>query len=149
MVLLITIGVFSSCKKAEDYDAVKQMAIDDALITEFISKNSIPAIKHESGVYYQIISPGSGNTSYTGNSQVTVSYEGRFLSGTVFQKAAPTNPFYLGQLIPGWQIGIPLIQKGGKIRLIIPSPLAYQNQANNGIPENSILDFTIELINVQ
>ena len=43
---------------------------------------------------------------------------------------------------------IPLIQKGGKIRLLIPSGYAYGSQAQTQIPGNSILDFTIELIDV-
>jgi FKBP-type peptidyl-prolyl cis-trans isomerase FkpA len=52
-------------------------------------------------------------------------------------------------LIIGWQIGIPYIQKGGKIRLLIPSYYGYGNRAAGSIPANSILDFTITLSNVQ
>ncbi len=147
LVLFLALGAFSSCKK-EDYEPEKQLAIDDALIKDFIAKNSIVAVKHSSGIYYQIIAPGTGNVNYTGSTQVTVNYEGKLLSGSVFDKN-PSASFSLGALIPGWQIGIPLIQKGGKIRLLIPSTLAYMNQARVGIPENSVLDFTIELINAQ
>ncbi len=148
VVLLLVVGAFSSCKK-EDYEPEKQLAIDDALIKEFIAKNSIVAIKHSSGIYYQIIAPGSGIFNYTGSTQVTVNYEGRLLNGSVFDKSTTAATFSLGALIPGWQIGIPLIKKGGKIRLLIPSTLAYMNQARVGIPENSVLDFTVELINAQ
>ncbi len=148
LVLFLALGVFSSCKK-EDYDPTKQLAVDDTLIKEFIAKNSIVAIKHNSGVYYQVIAPGAGSVTYTGATQVKVNYEGRLLSGSVFDKSTSAVTFSLGALIPGWQIGIPLIQKGGKIRLLIPSTLAYMNQARVGIPENSVLDFTIELIDAQ
>jgi len=148
LVLFLALGAFSSCKK-EEYEPEKQLAVDDALIKDFIAKNSIVAIKHSSGVYYQIISPGTGSLSYTGATQVTVNYEGKLLSGSVFDKSSSAVTFSLGGLIPGWQIGIPLIQKGGKIRLLIPSTLAYMNQSRVGIPENSVLDFTIELINAQ
>ena len=148
LVLLLAVGAFSSCKK-ENYDPEKQLAVDDALIKDFIAKNSIVAIKHSSGVYYQIITPGAGNVNYTGATQVTVNYEGRLLNGSVFDKSTTSATFSLGGLIAGWQIGIPLIQKGGKIRLLIPSTLAYMNQVRTGIPENSVLDFTIDLINAQ
>ncbi|MEJ5993293.1 FKBP-type peptidyl-prolyl cis-trans isomerase [Pedobacter sp. Du54] len=148
LVLFLALGAFSSCKK-EEYDQEKQLAVDDALIKDFIAKNSIVAVKHSSGVYYQIIAPGSGNISYSGATQVTVNYEGKLLNGSVFDKSTSAVTFSLGALIPGWQIGIPLIQKGGKIRLLIPSTLAYMNQSRVGIPENSVLDFTIELINAQ
>lgn len=147
IVLFLAVGAFSSCKK-EDYEPEKQLAVDDALIKDFIAKNSIVAIKHNSGIYYQIIAPGSGNFNYTGGTQVTVNYEGRLLNGSVFDKNTGAT-FSLGGLIAGWQIGIPLIQRGGKIRLLIPSTLAYMNQARVGIPENSVLDFTIELTNTQ
>ena len=146
--LFLAVGAFSSCKK-ENYDPEKQLAADDVLIKDFIAKSSIVAIKHSKGVYYQIISPGTGSVNYTGATQVTVNYEGRLLNGSVFDKSTTAATFSLGGLIAGWQIGIPLIQKGGKIRLLIPSTLAYMNQVRTGIPENSVLDFTIELTNAQ
>jgi len=148
LVLFLALGAFSSCKK-EDYDPGKQLAVDDSLIKEFIAKNSIVAIKHSSGIYYQIIAPGTGSVTYMPSTKVTVNYEGKLLSGSIFDKSSSAATFSLGDLIPGWQIGIPLIQKGGKIRLLVPSTLAYMNQARVGIPENSVLDFTIELINAQ
>lgn len=146
--LLLIVGVFSACKK-DKYDAEKQAQIDDALIVDFLAKNSIVAIKHSSGLYYQILAPGTGNLTYTTNTNVSVNYEGRLLNGNIFDKSTNTATFSLGGLIQGWQIGIPLIQKGGRIRLIVPSTLAYQNQARGSIPENAVLDFTIDLINAQ
>lgn len=147
--LFLLVGLCSACKK-DKYDAEKQAAIDDALIVDFIAKNSIVAIKHQSGVYYQIISPGSGSTSFSASTNVTVNYQGRLLDGTVFDKSASASTFVLGNLIQGWQIGIPLIQKGGRIRLIIPSTLAYKNESpGSSIPKNAVLDFTIDLINAQ
>ena len=147
--LLFRVSVFASCKK-DVFNAEEQMKIDDKLIVDFVAKNSIPAIKHSSGLYYQILTPGTGNFTFTGAARVSVNYEGKLLNGKVFDKSNSTVTFNLGNLIRGWQIGIPLIQKGGKIRLIIPSNLAYQNTSpSSAIPPNSVLDFTIELINVQ
>ena len=147
--LFLFVGVFSSCKK-DSYDAEEQAKIDDGLIVDFIAKNSIVAVKHSSGLYYQILTPGSGNTSFSSSTNVTVNYEGKLLNGKGFEKSSVPATFSLGGLIQGWQIGIPLIQKGGKIRLIIPSTLAYKNQSPSGaIPANSVLDFTIDLINAQ
>ncbi|MCY1531998.1 putative FKBP-type peptidyl-prolyl cis-trans isomerase FkpA [compost metagenome] len=148
LILFLITGAFSSCKK-EEYNPEKQLAIDDALIKEFITKNSIVAIKHSSGLYYQIITPGNGNANFTNSTQVTVTYEGRLLNGSVFDKNTSGATFSLGNLITGWQYGIPLIQPGGKIRLIIPSTLAYMDQARTGIPANAVLDFTITLINAR
>lgn len=138
--LLVTI-LITACKKEQDPD--KQ-------ITEFIQKNNINAVKHSSGLYYQIIKPGTGSFAYPASTKITIKYEGRLLNGTVIDNGnGVENTFSLAGLIKGWQIGIPLIQKGGEIRLIIPSDLAYGSQTTGPIPANSVLDFTIQLINVQ
>jgi FKBP-type peptidyl-prolyl cis-trans isomerase FkpA len=61
----------------------------------------------------------------------------------------------LGQLIIGWQKGLPLIKSGGSITLFIPPSLGYGNQDirnSSGaviIPANSNLKFTIDLVSVQ
>ncbi len=150
LILFLFVGVITSCKKDKVFDPAEQARIDEGLITAFITKNNIPAIKHTSGLYYQIIAPGTGSTTFTGTSKVTVNYEGKLLNGNVFDKSSSAVTFDLGRLITGWQIGIPLIQKGGKIRLIIPSALAYGTQSpGSAIPANAVLDFNIELTNVQ
>ena len=145
----LVIGV-SSCKKNSSVDPQKQLGIDTNLIKEYLVKNSITATRHSSGVYYKIINPGTGTTVYSLNTSVSALYTGRLLNGTVFD-AATTNPisFRLGGVIAGWQIGVPLIQKGGKIRLFIPSGYGYGDMPAGQIPANSALDFDIELVDVQ
>lgn len=143
--LVVLLG---SCSK-DNFDAEKQAVKDDSLIVDFIAKNNIPATKHASGLYYQIITPGTG-ASVTAASTVSVNYEGKLLNGTTFDKSKEAITFGLTQVIPGWTIGVPLVKVGGTIRLIIPSALAYGNQSPGGaISKNAVLDFTIELINTQ
>jgi FKBP-type peptidyl-prolyl cis-trans isomerase FkpA len=55
----------------------------------------------------------------------------------------------LGTLIEGWKEGLPYIKKGGSIRLIIPSQLAYGVQGSGTIPPFSCLDFDIKVKDVQ
>ncbi len=140
--------LFSACKK-DNFDAEKQAQIDEELISDFIAEKNISAQRHSSGIYYQILAPGSGNVTYTANTTVAARYTGRFLSGTAFD-GPHTTPvsFPLGRVIAGWQIGIPLIQKGGKIRLLIPSGLAYGPDGYLSIPPNTVLDFEVELADV-
>lgn len=40
------------------------------------------------------------------------------------------------------------LQKGSKIRIVIPSPLAYQDRSTGKIPADSPLDFTLEVLKV-
>lgn len=129
----------------------KSIDSERAAIQAYASANSITATAHSSGLYYQIINPGSGVTPNS-NSKVFVTYTGKLLDGTQFD--AGTTPatgggWALSGLISGWQIGLPLIQKGGTIKLIIPSSLAYGCQGAGTIAGNSILYFEITLNDVQ
>ncbi|GAA4209054.1 hypothetical protein GCM10022289_33980 [Pedobacter jeongneungensis] len=156
VILLICLaGCFAACKKDvsidDSYDPTPQFKADTAAISAFVKTNNIPATKDASGIFYQIIAPGSGNVSYLTSTVITADYEGRLLNGTIFDstKGTPTS-FKLGNVILGWQFGIQKIQKGGKIRLIIPSYFAYGTQSPSSlVPANSILDFTITLTDVQ
>lgn len=152
--LLFPALILNSCKKdqidpGDEYDAEAQLAADEVLIKAFIAKNSIPAQRHETGVYYQIIAPGEGNITYNSSTTITVNYTLRDLNGKVIEQSSQPYRNLLSRLIPAWQIGVPLIQKGGKIRLISPSGYAYGPYASGNLPPNSILDFDIELVDVQ
>lgn len=143
--------LFSACKKSSTttttVDPAVQAAADDAKIQAYIKANNITAVKDPSGLYYQILVPGSG-IAPTVNSTVTVAYTGKLIDGTVFQ-TAPNYTSVLGNLITGWKIGIPFIKPQGRILLLIPSALGYGNNEQSGIPANSVLIFTIDLFAVQ
>lgn len=146
-------GCFAACKKTdvgELYDPVPQFKADTTAIRAFVKANNIPVLKNEQyGVFYQIIAPGTGSLTYATTTKITVDYEGRLLNGTIFDASKGVlQTFTLGTLIPGWQIGVPYIQKGGQIRLFIPSYYGYGEIARTGIPANSVLDFTITLNDV-
>ncbi|WNI14787.1 FKBP-type peptidyl-prolyl cis-trans isomerase [Actinacidiphila sp. ITFR-21] len=54
--------------------------------------------------------------------------------------------FPLAQLIKGWQQGLAGKKVGSRVMLVTPPGLAYGNQANNGIPANSTLVFTLDIL---
>lgn len=134
----------SGCLKLEN-----QSKKDDGLILDYINKNGLTMEKHSSGLYYRIDEEGSGINPTIYNA-VTVNYKGYLLNGSVFdQTDGNAVTFQLLGLIKGWQIGIPLIKKGGKILLILPSELGYGSRETANIPSNSVLVFEIELVNVK
>jgi len=142
LLLAVFVTVFSSCSK-DSFDPAKQAVKDDDAIQAYIASNKITATKDPSGVYYSVITAGTGAYP-TVNSNVTVNYTGKLLNGTVFETGnLPGTP--LSTLIKGWQYGIPHINTGGRILLLIPSALGYGNSANGSIPANSVLIFTVDL----
>jgi FKBP-type peptidyl-prolyl cis-trans isomerase FkpA len=159
--ILLIILLFSvclvSCKKG--YDAVEevktQAAKDDKIVQDYIVDKGLTgkAIKIDTtGVYYIVMAPGSGNALFTNSTRVTIDYTSRILTtGVVFAESNNFHPFYtLGEVIRAWQLGIPQIKKGGKVRILAPSRYAYGpfDQPDIGLPANSIVDFEIELLDV-
>ena len=139
------------CMKDNDGCKMKTVQSEEGTITSYATTNGITATAHSSGLYYQVTSPGSGATP-TLSSKVFVKYTGKLLNGTVFdsQTNATLTGFTVSGLIQGWQIGLGLIKKGGTIKLIVPSSLAYGCQGSGStIPGNSVLYFEIELVDVQ
>lgn len=147
LILLVCIaGCFTACFKKDSFDPEAQFRTDTTMIREFVKKNNIPAIKHSSGIFYVISTPGTGAYKYTASTKVTANYTGRLLDGSIFDSTTGKAPveFPLNQVIEGWQIGVPLIQNGGTIRLIIPSGYGYGN-TSQPLPSNSITDFDITI----
>lgn len=150
--LLVCIaGCFAACKKdaSEDFDVEAQYKADTTAIRAFVKANNIAATKDASGVFYQVITPGTGDVTPSATSKITAGYKGSLLNGTVFDSSSSFGPFTFNQVITGWGIGLPYIKKGGQIRLLIPSYFGYGNQAVGSLPANSILDFTITLNDLQ
>ncbi|MDB5119560.1 MAG: peptidylprolyl isomerase [Sphingobacteriales bacterium] len=152
-IALLALVAFSACKKQKTVDPNVQLGIDTLLIKDFVAKNALTGVKQlgTTGLYYKIIEPGTGTGVYKESSIIKANYTGRLLSGSIFDKSI-TEPytFYLGgNVIYGWTLGVQLIRKGGKIRLFIPSAYAYGTEAQGSIPANAVLDFDIELVDVQ
>ncbi len=134
--------------------ASQQNGIDDKLISDYLAKNNIKANKTASGLYYIIDKPGAGPNATPGQF-ITMNYTGTTMDGKKFdsnmdpqfQHVQPFS-FVLGQhqVIPGWDEGVALMNKGAKGRLFIPSSLAYGPQDRSpAFGPNSVLVFDVEV----
>jgi len=154
LLLCLLIITLTSCLKSDPEkqpvptDPVKQAAIDEAAIKAYLAIHTeIIATKDTvSGLYYQIVTPGTGFNP-SGGSTVTVAYTGKLLNDIPFDTST-SYTLALKDQMPGWIIGVPLIKPGGRIILLIPSRLGYGDQPYGQIPANSVLVFTIDLISI-
>ena len=121
---------------------------EKALINDAIASKKIDTTGIKNGVYYQMLKEGTGalvniTDTVTLNYKLTLLVDGKLIEET---KDKPAT-FPLSRLIKGWQIGVPLCKVGGKIKLIIPSALAYSMRSRSkDFPPNSILVFEIEVL---
>lgn len=102
-----------------------------------------------SGLKYKIEDQGSGAKIKAGD-QVKVHYYGCLTNGTMFDNSYQRGEMYpypagVGQMIPGFDEGVMLLNRGGKILMFIPSKLGYGEQAAGQIPPNSELVFFVEV----
>ncbi len=144
LLILLSTG----CSKRETGCTPVEPQTEEPQILAYAAKDTIHVIKHSSGIYYEIINPGTGVTA-TRNSNVFVTYTGKLLNDTKFDERTSPIHFYLSDVIEGWQIGIPLIKKGGRVKLIIPSAYAYGCNGKGTIPPNTVLFFDVSLVDVQ
>ena len=121
---------------------------------ELMGKLSEGFDETESGLRYKIIQKGEGAKPEKGQT-VAVHYKGMFADGGVFddsyKRGNPIEfPVGMGNVIPGWDEGILLLQVGDKARFVIPSHLAYGEAGAGGvIPPNATLVFDVELMSVK
>lgn len=98
------------------------------------------------------IKKGEGQ-EVTGGDYVTVHYVGTLENGTKFDSSLDRGQSFktrigVGQVIEGWDMGIPGMKVGGKRKLTIPSKLAYGDNSVGSIPAGSTLIFEIELLSI-
>ncbi len=150
-------------KSKDSVKAIAQLKKDDVIISEYLAKNNIKAVKAPQGTYVEIITSGEGDAA-DGSKVLKVFYTGRTLDGgKVFDsnkdsafghtEVFPVNmgavPGTQGSVIKGWTDGLSLLKKGGKAKLYIPSSLAYGAQGAGGeIKPNANLLFEVEVVDM-
>jgi len=154
-------------KRMEEQKAMMKKYTDEEneLIAKYVADKKIKVTPTESGLYYIEKSKGKG-AKPTQGATVKVKYTGMLLDGTVFdtsdEAVAKKNNVYderrpyepiefpagVGQVIPGWDEALMLMNAGTKAQLIIPSTIGYGPQGMGPIPPFATLLFDVELVSV-
>ncbi|HYT11850.1 MAG TPA: FKBP-type peptidyl-prolyl cis-trans isomerase [Candidatus Nitrosopolaris sp.] len=128
---------------------------------DFNAGGGLPVVTYPDGLQYIDLTVGTGAVVH-GTDIVTVQYTGWLnAGGSKFDSSRDRNqpftvPLGQGQVIPGWDEGIPGMKVGGKRKLIIPAALGYgsagqQDQQSGAyiIPPNAVLVFEVEVLSVK
>ncbi len=120
----------------------------DKQIQEYLDEKKINCEKSDSGLYFKVIKKGDGRKiKYT--DEVSFKYRGELLNGRVFDDKKEPVTFYVTQLIACWKEVLLEINEGGKVFLVSPPQLGYGDHKLNDIPQNSILVFEMEVVEVK
>jgi len=150
-ILILAAFSFISCNKKNDQHCTPAAPdTESAEMQAFCIAQNINYTIDENGIYYQAADPGSGIMANI-NSTITATYTASTLDGNIVEdKSATAVTKKLSDFIEGFRIGLTHIQKGGRIKIVIPSFLAY---GCTGIPNliapNSPLYYDVVLINVE
>ncbi|MDX1911620.1 MAG: FKBP-type peptidyl-prolyl cis-trans isomerase [Saprospiraceae bacterium] len=140
-----------AAKKAEEAQAQGMVVAETVktMLADYKSKKLANLKKSESGLEYVIIEQGAGAPLKDGDSVPTSYFGVRKNDGVMFDNSydrGGPSPFTVGALIPGFNEGMKLLNRGGKALLFIPSKLGYGEQGAGGdIPPNTDLVFYIEM----
>lgn len=107
------------------------------------------AKRTHSHLAYKVLKKGKGKRHPKPTDQVEVHYTGWTTDGKMFDSSVQRGQpavFPLNGVIPGWTEGLQLMVEGEKMRLWIPSALAYDNQP--GRPAG-LLVFDVELLAIR
>ncbi len=157
--LSVLVLAMFSCKK--EYQTLA--SFDNQSIQSYITANNLTMTPGDSGIYYQVIKPGTTGNSLTDTDQIFYAFtvkslDGKFIStDTVLNRVSNYVGVTSTTLPVGLQFGIKkyLQKRNGVIRLLIPSKQAYGVNGYKSadgvinIPGNESLDYTVYLYNVQ
>jgi len=103
---------------------------------------------NDKAIYKKILTEGKGTAPKVGQ-KVKVKYTGMLEEGTKFDESKEPIVFKLGggEVVKGWEIGIPTMKKGERSVFVIRYDYAYGEQGYPGlIPPKSTLIYLLELI---
>ena len=147
--------VLGSCMKQDSACKPLTPKSEEAQMLKFAEAQNLTVQKDPSGIYYQIIEPGSGQSADL-TSKIFISYKGQFLDGTALdeqtdnlnrvryrpaQSKSRFNRRLANRHSPD--------QKRRTYKMIIPSSLAYGCTGKPRNTANEILYFDVTLTDIQ
>lgn len=134
-------------------------------VKKYIADSKLAVTTTPSGLNYVITKQGTGDKPAVGDT-AEVFYAAKYLNGKIFEtnikEVAQQNKTYnpglqykairipvgVKGVIPGWDEGLLLLNKGAKATFVIPSKLAYGEQGYQIIQPFTPLVFDVELVSI-
>ncbi|HRH67521.1 MAG TPA: FKBP-type peptidyl-prolyl cis-trans isomerase [Bacteroidia bacterium] len=138
----------------------KREKAGNKILEQYVADHKLESNFDSAGFYLEFIKHGTGTLADSGL-LISVDYTGKFLDGRVFDSSAQLGHpyrFVLGakQVVPGWELACEKMREGDKVKLLLPSRLAYGEEgfrdpknATFIVPSYAPLLFEIEVIKIE
>ncbi|MDH3222072.1 MAG: FKBP-type peptidyl-prolyl cis-trans isomerase [Gemmatimonadota bacterium] len=140
LVALASMAVFLACE-----DDPVSFELDENGFAAFLNVDLSAMTETPTGLLYQDFVVGTGAEAMTGGF-ASVSYTGWLKEGPQFDAGTFNFTMGAGDVIAGWDEGIPGMREGGTRRLIIPPELGYGSAGRGSIPPGATLVFDVTLL---
>lgn len=155
----------SEIKKYYDAEIAVLKKEEAGKLKKYIDDNKLVGATTPDGLFYTITQQGTGDKPAVGDT-AEVLYTAKFTNGKIFETnvksvAQKNNTYNPGltytairvpvgvkRVIPGWDEGLMLLNKGAKATFVIPSKLAYGEQGYAIIGPFTPLVFEVEMVNI-
>lgn len=157
---ILDVFTSDSAAKVDEEKANKEyLAYEIDFLGKYLADKKINAEKTPSGIYIQVINPGSGSLADSGK-YVTLNYTGTTLDGKKFDSNVDTSFHHMGpisftvgdgQMIRGFDVGVRYLKPGGTAKVYVPSMIAYgaRPRPNSGIKPFENLVFDLAIVDVK
>jgi len=151
IIILILAFIFLTKKPKES-----EIKFPDSIGTSTIMPTKNPTLTQSQVTELKIedIKIGTGNAVKSGDT-IEMNYLGTLENGTKFDSSYDRGQTFstqigVGQVIQGWDKGVPGMKVGGKRKLTIPYQMAYGEAGIPGvIPAKATLIFEVELVSIK
>lgn len=138
--LLTVVLLISACFKKENDCAPKNIvapASEVQAVKDYLTTNNIQAEAHSSGLFFQILAPGTGAPPVICSS-IRVKFSGKLVNGTEFESSNDVV-LNLKLMLESWRTCLPMIRPSGRIRFFVPPSLGYGTEGKKDKVTGAIL----------
>lgn len=155
--VMMSIALFIvSCNNNEIPDRTPQIEKNEiTLAIASLEEAGYDVDTTESGMYYILQKEGTGPLPQKGDTCLMI-YNGFFLSGDMFDSSGLYYPDSIWQfrhlevpIIPGFNEGVALLNKGAEADILVPSDLAYGAMGYGNIAPYTPLFFNLKMKDVK
>jgi FKBP-type peptidyl-prolyl cis-trans isomerase len=145
-------GRISPKQRAEikkDASAENNLTVGEKFLASNKARKEVTSLP--SGVQYSVISAGKGKHKPTNSSTIVCRYQGKFIDGTVFEKAdgKKLSTLKVAGLVPGLQEAVKNMTTGSKWEIVVPPKLGYGDKGYRDVAPNAVLIYEMDIVSIK